>query len=274
MLRISELYIYPVKSLGGIQLNKATVTDRGFKYDRRWMLIDENNRFISQREHAIMALFNTSISAGYLTVTYSGTNHSINLSLTPVKENVMPVTIWDDTCLAQPVSDEADEWFSRLLGINVRLVFMPDDTRRVTDPQYAPADSITSFSDAYPFLMIGRASLDDLNQRLKNSLPMNRFRPNIVFTGGQPYQEDTMDKLTINNIVFNGVKLCARCNIITINQSDASIAKEPVKTLASYRARNNKIYFGQNLVHSGTGIIAVGDELTVLTTHDEPAFII
>ncbi len=274
MLKISELYIYPVKSLGGIKIDKAVITDRGIKYDRRWMLIDANNRFISQRECAKMALLKTRISADFLTVTNTSDNSSINIPLTPVSKEVIQVTIWDDTCSGQLVSNEIDAWFTAALEKDTRLVYMPDSTVRFTDPAYTPADSITSFSDAYPFLMIGQASLDDLNNRLNSQLPINRFRPNIVFTGGTPYQEDVMNSFTINNIAFNGVKLCARCNIITIDQVDASIGKEPTKTLACYRAKNNKIYFGQNLVHSGTGIISVGDELSVLTTHTDERFII
>jgi uncharacterized protein YcbX len=274
MFQISELYIYPIKSLGGIKLNKATITDRGFKYDRRWMLIDDNNRFISQRECAVMALFKTSISGKFLTVTDTRTNTSISISLVTVNQNIKIVKIWDDTCAAQSVSNEADAWFTNALRMNTRLVYMPDDTKRFTDPEYTSADNLTSFSDAYPFMILGQSSLDDLNMRLNNSLPINRFRPNIVFTGGKPYQEDIMDSFTINDIAFNGVKLCARCNIITIDQYNASTSKEPTKTLSSYRVKNNKLYFGQNLIHFGTGTISVGDELLLLTTHDQDRFII
>jgi uncharacterized protein YcbX len=274
MFKISELYIYPVKSLGGIKLDKAVITDRGFKYDRRWMLIDTDNRFISQRECAKMALLKTHISAEYLTVTNTFDYSSINIPLILVQKEVLQVTIWDDTCAGQLVSHDIDDWFTNALGRDIRLVYMPDSTTRYTESAYAPADRITSFSDAYPFLLIGQASLDDLNNRLNSQLPINRFRPNIVFTGGAPYQEDLMNSFTINNIAFNGVKLCARCIMITIDQEDAVIEKEPTKTLASYRAKNNKIYFGQNLVHSGSGTISVGDELTVLSTHTDEWFII
>jgi uncharacterized protein YcbX len=274
MFKISELYIYPIKSLGGIKLDNAVITDRGIKHDRRWMLIDANNRFISQRECAKMALLKTHISADYLTVTNTSDNSSINIPLTPPKKEAIQVTIWDDDCTGQLVDNDIDTWFTNVLGRDIRLVYMPDSTARFTEPAYAPADSITSFSDAYPFLLIGQSSLDDLNNRLNSRLPINRFRPNIVFTGGTPYQEDLMNSFTINNIAFNGVKLCARCIMITIDQTDASIGKEPTKTLASYRAKNNKIYFGQNLVHSGGGTISVGDELAVLSTHTDERFII
>jgi uncharacterized protein YcbX len=274
MLQISELYIYPVKSLRGIKLDKALITDRGFKYDRRWMLIDANNRFLSQRENAPMALLSASIENDFLTITDTRNKALINIPLNPLKQELIPVTIWDDTCVAQLVSDEADEWFTATLKMDCRLVYMPDGTERFTDQQYTPANSITSFSDAYPFLIIGQASLDDLNKRLSDALPINRFRPNIVFTGGTPYQEDTMDSLTINDIPFKGVKLCARCNIITIDQSDASTGKEPAKTLASYRTKNNKILFGQNLIAEGIGTISVGNELIVSTVHQNKRFII
>lgn len=274
MLRISELYIYPVKSLSGIKLDNAVITDRGIKHDRRWMLIDSDNRFISQRECSKMALLKTHITDECLTVTNTSDNSSVNIPLAPVKKEVIQVTIWDDTCTGQLVDNDIDVWFTNALGRDIRLVYMPDSTARFTEPAYAPEGSITSFSDAYPFLLIGQSSLDDLNKRLNSQLPINRFRPNIVFTGGAPYQEDMMDSFTINNIAFNGVKLCARCVIITIDQADASIGKEPTKTLASYRAKNNKIYFGQNLVHSGSGTISVGDELSVLSTHNDDRFII
>ncbi len=140
---------------------------------------------------------------------------------------------------------------------------MPDETARATDPRYTLEKSITSFSDAYPFLMIGQSSLDDLNSRLDEQLPMNRFRPNIVFTGGMPFEEDMMNTFTIGDVTFHGVKLCDRCIMTTINQDTAVKNKEPLKTLARYRFKNNKILFGQNLVHDSLGEIAIDDEIRV-----------
>jgi uncharacterized protein YcbX len=274
MFQITELYIYPIKSLGGIKLDSATVTDRGLKYDRRWMLIDADNLFVSQREFSKMALLKTSISDEFLTVTNTYNNTSINISLNPEKRDLITVSVWDDSCRAHPVCDEADAWFTAALNTNIRLVYMPDDSQRFIKEKYAADNEITSFSDAFPFLLIGQASLDDLNNRLDNPLPINRFRPNIVFTGGEPYFEDIIDKFTINNITFNGVKLCARCNVITIDQDNAESSKEPTKTLATYRSKNKKIYFGQNLTHSGTGNVSVGDELKLISTHTTERFLI
>ena len=274
MYRVSQLIIYPIKSLGGIELNTAEVTDRGLKHDRRWMLIDENNRFLSQREHAQMALFKIEVLSHGLKVTYTTDASFIQIPFSPLKHDMVDVVIWDDTCAGQLVSDTADAWFSIKLGIPARLVYMPDETHRATDPRYTQPGMIASFADAYPALLISQASLDDLNNRLAEPLPMNRFRPNIVFTGGEPYSEDVMNHISINGLDMYGVKLCARCVLTTIDQETIKKGKEPLKTLAGYRRKGAKILFGQNLAYSSTGIINVGDELKVFSTHTEERFFI
>jgi uncharacterized protein len=274
MLKVSQLYIYPVKSMGGVAVDKAKVTDRGFEHDRRWMLAGENNLFISQRECPELALMNVKIQETGLHVTYLPSSTSILIPFKPQTSEFAEVIIWDDTCTGQFVSAEIDNWFRAMLGIRCRLVYMPDDTRRITDQRYTSKNSITSFSDAYPFLVIGQASLDDLNSRLDEQVPMNRFRPNIVFTGGEPFYEDLMHTLTIGDVQFHGVKLCARCPIPTINQETIVAGKEPLKTLARYRFKENKILFGQNLVHEGLGEISVGDDVRVLALNTEERFFI
>jgi uncharacterized protein YcbX len=263
MLHISRLFIYPIKSLGGIEVLTAKVTDRGFEFDRRWMLVDSQNRFLSQREHAQMALLKPSILSEGLKVTHSKSGSSVIVPFRYNEAAQLAVSVWDDTCMAYTVGADIDAWFSNVLGIDCKLVYMPDDTKRAVDQRYAKPGQVTSFSDAYPFLIIGQSSLDDLNSRLPNELPMDRFRPNIVFTGAEPYYEDVMNRFDIGNIEFNGVKLCARCVVTTIDQEEAIKGIEPLKTLATYRRKNNKIYFGQNLVHRGEGTINVGDEITL-----------
>ncbi|MES2267162.1 MAG: MOSC N-terminal beta barrel domain-containing protein [Bacteroidota bacterium] len=274
MLSVSQLFIYPIKSLGGIELTTAQLTDRGLQHDRRWMLIDENNRFLSQREHAQLALFKIEVLSDALKVTYTTDDTSINIPFIPLKPDLLNVTIWDDTCAGQLVSDAVDAWFTVKLGIPARLVYMPDETRRATDPRYTTEGSIASFADAYPALLIGQASLDDLNTRLEQPLPMNRFRPNIVFTGRAPYSEDQMNHIRINGVDMYGVKLCARCVMTTIDQETTTKTKEPLKTLAGYRRKGAKILFGQNLAFNSTGIISIGDELSVLSTHTEERFFV
>ncbi|SEM91683.1 hypothetical protein SAMN04488505_10739 [Chitinophaga rupis] len=264
MLAVSELYIYPVKSLGGIALPAASLTDRGFEYDRRWMLVDENNRFLSQREVPLMACLHVELHDDYLVViNIHKPDFFYPIPLQPLTTETTMVTVWDDECPAQWVSAKADAWFSEQLEISCRLVHMPDSSHRHVDERYANNKEITSFSDGYPLLMIGQASLDDLNSRLASPLPMNRFRPNIVFTGGLPFQEDDMQQFGIGDIRFWGVKLCARCVMTTIDQQTAVKTKEPLKTLSTYRMKDNKILFGQNLLYQGRGTIRVGDAITI-----------
>jgi len=273
MLTVSELYIYPIKSLGGISLSNAEVTDRGLKYDRRWMLVDEQNRFLTQREYPQMALLKVQVENDGLLVTHH-LNGSVAIPFEQHNQGKQEVAIWDDTCAGVFVDSELDNWFSAALGIKCRLVHMPEDTHREVDQRYASPGMITSFADAYPFLLIGQASLNDLNSRLAEPLPMNRFRPNIVFTGGEPFAEDLMNHIQVADINFYGAKLCARCVFTTIDQLTAVKAKEPLKTLAQYRLMDKKIMFGQNLVHEGTGIITIGDTLNVLSTHTEERFLV
>lgn len=268
MLRVGQLYIYPIKSLGGIARDKAMVTDRGLQYDRRYMLVNENNLFLTQRELPAMALLQTSIEGNDLVVRHKKSDDlQIKLSLVPAQTgDATKVQVWQDVCEAVLISQNADEWFSNCLGLSCRLVYMPETTKRNVDATYAVKDDITSFSDAFPILMIGQSSLDDLNSRLEVILPMNRFRPNIVFIGGQAFEEDTMEHFTINRIHFFGVKPCARCAITTTSQETGITGKEPLKTLSTYRVVNNKVLFGQNVLTEGNGTIAIGDSIEVIKT--------
>ena len=274
MLTVSELFIYPIKSLGGTAVSSATVTDRGFQFDRRWMLVDEQHNFITQRAFPEMALLQVAVEADGLSVHHKIKGDAISIPFAPATNATAMAQIWDDTCLVQFVSDRADKWFSSMLSTNCRLVFMPDTSNRKVEEAYAVNNEITSLSDGYPFLLIGQSSLNDLNDRFTEPLPMNRFRPNIVFTGGEAFVEDRLKHVTINGINFYGVKLSSRCQVTTINQDNGIIAKEPLKTLALYRRKNNKVYFGQNLLHKGEGIVQVGDEIIVQELQNNPLIVI
>lgn len=264
MYSISELFIYPIKSLGGISIKESAVTRLGLQFDRHWMLVDENNRFITQRENRELALLQVGISETDLTVTHKLNKSTIEISFTPQTEEEAIVTVFSDACLAQFVNKEADKWFSEILKLKCRLVFMPEKSLRFVDNKYAHDHEITSFSDGYPTLIIGEAALDKLNSLLPDKININRFRPNIVFKGGEAHDEDEMAHLSINNIDFFGVKLCSRCGVPTINQETGESGKEPTRTLAQYRAYEHKIKFGQNLLHKGAGLIKVGDAINVL----------
>lgn len=270
---LSEIYIYPIKSLRGIKLEKSIVEERGLHLDRRMMLVDNTGKFMTQRTYPKMALLKTNIVDDKLAVNNTNNKSTIFIELEFIKNQKLidslekiNVKIWDDECIAAKVSKEADEFFSDALGIKCSLVIMPQDAKRIVDPdkKYINEEYLVSFADAYPFLIIGQESLNDLNKRLKENLPMNRFRPNFVFTGGNPYDEDRWKSFKIGEIIFYPVKPCARCVITTINQDTAEKSDEPLKTLATYRTINNKVLFGQNLVHKGTGEIQINSELEIL----------
>ena len=262
---LSEINIYPVKSLGGISLQNSEVTDRGLKHDRRWLIINEEEKFITQRTHPQLALIKTKISGNKLILGHK--TKDISPLVIPIHHEsieMVLVGIWDDLVEAHIVGKYADEWLSEALEIKCRLVYMPDETQRFVNQAYAADNEIVSFADAYPFMMIGQSSLDDLNSRLKEKLPMNRFRPNFVVNGVKPYDEDKWKKIRIGEVIFNLVKPCSRCVLTTVDQNTAEKNEEPLKTLSTYRSVNNKVYFGQNLVHEGNGVIKIGDEIEIL----------
>lgn len=261
---LTSLHIYPVKSLAGISVREAVVQQRGLQYDRRWMLVDAQGRFVSQREMAGLTLLGTAIEPPFLVV-FSKKNprQRIHLALQPTVAEMpeIAVDIWDDRCAAHLYPADVNGWFSDILGNSLRLVFMPDSTLRPTDPKYAPEGMPVSFADGYPFLLIGQATLDDLNARLAHALPMNRFRPNFVHSGGEAYEEDGWSDFSIGNVRFRGVKTCARCIIPTTDQDTGLRAAEPLKTLATYRKQGNRILFGQNAVWLGGAeqVVRIGD---------------
>jgi len=262
MLAVSELHIYPIKSLGGIGVKEATLSERGFVNDRRMMLVDAQHRFLTQREHPQMALLQVSMANEGFAVRHKQNKFApIIVPSHPGSTDTSRVKIWDDTCDAFAFDTSINNWFSEVLDMECKLVYMPESSRRLVDQRYAHRQEITSFCDAYPILIIGQSSLDDLNQRPEEKVPMNRFRPNIVFTGVSAYEEDAFGEFLIGQQPFKAVKPCARCVMTTIKQDDATTSREPLKTLAAYRSVNNKVLFGQNLLHYGTGRIAVGDAI-------------
>lgn len=263
-LKLQDIYIYPIKSLGGISVRKAEVQQAGLQFDRRWMLTDKSNNFISQRTYSQLALLQVNLTSNNLIITHK---HQL---LTPLiipfnkkEQREVTVSIWDDVCTAVEVSSIANEWFSDVLKTHVQLVYMPNATKRFVRGDYENNKEIVNFSDAYPFMIIGQSSFDDLNHRLKHPILMNRFRPNFVFRGGTAYLEDDMQKFCIGDITFTVVNSCSRCLVTTIDQEQAIKGTEPLKTLATYRKWKNNVMFGQNLIHTGTGILKVGDKLVV-----------
>ncbi|OJV13442.1 MAG: MOSC domain-containing protein [Dyadobacter sp. 50-39] len=264
-MTLSEIWVYPVKSLGGIRLSKALTEERGLQYDRRWMIIDDENVFITQRVHQRMALIDVALLEDGLKIfVRTDPKDFVLVPYLPVTALPVTVKVWDDTAEALTVSNEADAWLSRHLGLDLRLVMMPDSTERKADPRYAKHDENVSFADGFPYLVISQASLDDLNSRLAEPIEMRRFRPNFVISGTEPFAEDEWKHVTIGNLRFEFVKPCARCVLTTINPETSEKGAEPLKTLATYRRSGNKILFGQHVTARDAGEVKVGDQITIL----------
>ncbi len=266
---ISEINIYPVKSLKGIALQDAVVESRGLRFDRRWMLTDAEGMFFTQREVPKMATISVDVSISGLVVSAPYLEPmTIRAGSKSDTVKTQKVTVWDAICEAAIFPTEVNEWFSTVLERKCQLVEMPETTRRPVDPEYAvrPNEDVVSFADGYPFLLIGEGSLKDLNSKLDEPVPMNRFRPNLVVEGSNAFAEDGWKKIRVGETVFHLVKPCARCVVTTVDQSTGEkTGKEPLKTLSTYRNRDSKVLFGQNLIAENPGgVIRVGDKIEIL----------
>lgn len=260
--RLSGLNVYPIKSARGIALEQSDLDNFGLRYDRRWMVIDESGEFISQRRHPRMALVQPTIQDSLLRVD-APEMPTLELPLNPSPAVSTSVTVWDDKCEAAWLGEQAAQWFSRYLQDSCSLVHMAASTLRPADRAYAPEGTRVSFADAFPFLLISQASLEDLNGRMTEPLPMNRFRPNLVITGTGPYEEDGWLTIQIGEVPFRIVKPCARCLVTTTDQTTGKRGREPLRTLGTYRNVNGKVMFGQNAVHDRPGRLQVGDPVRV-----------
>lgn len=273
-LQVSQLIIYPVKSLAGISLETSKVESRGLQHDRRWMLVNAQHGHLTQRQHPVMALLQPGIQGDTLHIRHKHKPElNISFEMGAHLSERLSVTVWDDTCEAYEVSESVSKWFGDILGISCKLVYMPDDSIRPTDQEFsATAADKVSFADGYPILIFDEASMDQLHKKSGEDIPDNRFRGNIIFKGGHAHIEDELKRFSINEIDFHGAKTCTRCIMTTIDQDTAKGGQEPLKTLATYRKIDNKIKFGQNVIPLQEGTISVGDEIAVKETTEPIAF--
>ncbi len=278
-MKISGIYIYPIKSLKGISLESSVVEKRGLKFDRRWMLVDENGDFFTQREFPKMATISTEVKENGLQV--SAENFDELIIPFESKENeTAKVRVWKSVCDALVAENFVNEWFSEVLQTTCKLVYMPENSERSVNKLFDKNNDIVSFADGYPLLVIGENSLNDLNERLEEKLPMNRFRPNLVVSGSAPFAEDFWEKIKIGDTVFRSSKPCARCVLTTVDQKRGVFTgKEPLKTLATFRMAKDvfpenyaeldlektAVLFGQNLIAENFGKeLKIGDSLEIL----------
>jgi uncharacterized protein YcbX len=255
-LTLASIHIYPIKSLGGFSVVEARLGDRGLEHDRRWMLVDRDGRFLTQREALAMVFLQCAPHNDGFRITDIRDGGTLDLPWTIKNGEPHKAQVWRDTVELLSAKDEVNTWLSGRLGIACRLMHMPDAALRPTNPLFA--SGINSLSDGYPYMILSQASLDDLNTRLDAPLPMDRFRPNLVIAGGAAFQEDRWKEVAIGSSRFRLVKPCARCVITTFDQRTGERGKEPLRTLATYRSKDGNVLFGMNAMGEGASV-RVGD---------------
>ncbi|MEU6096993.1 MOSC N-terminal beta barrel domain-containing protein [Streptomyces sp. NPDC047079] len=269
---LHSIHVHPVKALRGQELREAVVEPWGLSGDRRWALIDEAGKVVTQREQPRLALAAAELlPGGGIRVSASGLEP---LSV-PVPEPVCTTTAkWArEKFETVPAAPGAGEWFSTYLGEHVTLVHLDDPAHRrpIDDPPYGRPGETVSLADGYPLLLTNLASLNALNSLIaqgdhpdEGPLPMNRFRPNVVVSGSAPWAEDDWERIAIGEVEFRVAKMCGRCVVTTTDQATAERGKEPLRTLGRHRRFGGRLIFGQNLVPLTRGTVHVGDPVVIL----------
>jgi uncharacterized protein YcbX len=266
-IRVTSIFIYPIKSMGGIALNEVEVGMRGLQHDRRYMLVTEQGQFITQRQTPELGQFKLSYSADALgfKVDFLGDTLFIPFALAHDCSR-MTAQVWDDFVEVQVASDAINQWFSEKLNRAVKLVYLPDDSARPIPEKHQPLETSTlhvSLADGYPILIVSEASLSDLNRRIAESNPqatameMPRFRPNLVLDSLEPHQEDNLGTFTLGTTTLQITKPCSRCVLTTIHPKTLERGDEPLRTLSTYRKVDNKIIFGANAICLSPGKIGL-----------------
>lgn len=273
-MRVARLFHYPVKSLRGLEVDALELGPRGPLHDREWMVVDVAGRFMTQRTRPVMATLAARVTATHLKLL-----HESSIIAVPrhVDGSSVDVTVWRDTVSALDCGDEVAAWLSARLGPGCRLVRLPPSTVRTLDPAFSPRpDAQTGFSDGYPVLLTNHGSLDALNAALPSPIGIERFRPNLVVEGAGAWAEDEWRVVQVGAVVFDLVKPCARCAVITTDQrtGEKPDGGAPLSVLAATRTLPPfGAIFGQNAVHRTTGTVRVGDEVRVLERQPKPAFV-
>jgi uncharacterized protein YcbX len=267
--RLASIHIYPLKAAHAVDLDQSLVEPWGMAGDRRWLLVDETGRFVSQREEPTMA--RVVVRTGDRVLTASARGLPDICIPAPCQEGgaeMLRVSVWSSTLLAAAAGPAANSWFSSYLGRAVRLVYLDDPTRREVDQDFGKAGDVVSFADGYPLLLTNSGSLDALGRWLTEDgdqpVPMNRFRPNVVVAGATPWAEDGWRRVRIGEVTFRVVKPCGRCVVTTIDQATAQVGREPLKMLGRRRRFGQLLVFGQNMIPEAPGVIRVGDHVEIL----------
>ncbi|MFA6285972.1 MAG: MOSC N-terminal beta barrel domain-containing protein [Opitutaceae bacterium] len=275
-MQLAGIYIYPVKGCRGLSLTSASLDALGIVGDRRFLIVDQDGKFITQRTHPQMALITASLDERFLALSHPGQGPLAIPRASDPSARLLGVEVWKSHGLqAEDCGDEASEWVRTALGTAARLARIGNAFHRPVKPGRAQPGDVVSFADAYPFLLIGKASLGDLNDRLlgqrEEPVPMDRFRPNLVIAGAPAFAEDTLTRFRIGDVIFRTAGPCARCIVTTTDQlTGERLGPEPLRTLAAYRRNptdHNEVIFGQNLLHeTKAGLLLIGAPVEFCTT--------
>ena len=264
-MHLASLHLHPLKSAAPVDVATLDIEARGPRGDRRWLVVDEAQRFITARQQPAMVLIRALPDGDGLGLSAPG-HPSLAVVAPAADAERIRVRIWDDDVEAACSAPAADAWLSAFLDRPVRLVHMDPRSRRPVDAAYAQPGDEVSFADGYPLLAISQAALDALNARLALPITMARFRPNLVVAGGAAHAEDAWRRVRIGDVVFDAAKPCTRCVFTTIDPATGQRdpAGEPLRTLKTYRRSSAGISFGMNLIPRGSGRLRVGDPVEVL----------
>ena len=266
-MRLASIHIYPMKAARAVDLDESFVEPWGLAGDRRWLLVDEDGRFISQREEPSLARVVVTCRPGGIHVSADGRT-ALAIAEPQAGAAVAKVTVWSSTLLAAEAGPAADAWFSAYLGGPVRLVYLDDPTRRPVDPQYGRNGDVVTFADGYPLLLTSAGSLGQLGDWLAADgeipVPMTRFRPSVVVAGAPPWAEDGWRRIRIGAVPFRVAKPCGRCVVTTTDQITGDRGRQPLKMLGQRRRFGKELVFGQNLIPDSGGMIRIGDPVEIL----------
>jgi len=266
-MHVAALYLHPVKSARSVRVDAARVTPLGFAHDRRFMVVDATGRFVSQRERPALRDLEATVEAEMLVLHWrDGNAKPVRVSLEPDSHAATrPVTIWEDAVDGASCSDEVAAFLSDRLGPGHALVTLPHPEARPRSTGHVEGAFHVSFADGYPFLIANDASRRDLEERSGTPLAMERFRPNLVIDGLEPWGEDDVARLRVGEVTFDLVKPCVRCVVTTLDPDGGAAGKEPLATLATFRRdAEGGVTFGVNAVARGEGRVGVGDRVEVL----------
>lgn len=265
-LTVAELRIHPVKALRGYAREAVTVAPWGIETDRRWMVVTPEGRFLTQRELPGMACVTAEATVAGLRLSTEGFDPCGIPFPEPGVAPVRAVTVWRDTVPALDAGVAAAAWISAVLGLACGLVYLADTTARPVDPAFGRPGDHAAFADGFPLLLATTASLAALNAALPAPVPMDRFRPNLVLAGAEPWAEDHWKRIRVGGVTFRIVKPCSRCVVTTVDQTSGARPdkSEPLRTLGRLRRTADGVIFGQNLIPDGQGRIARGDPVEIL----------